>query len=146
MFRDEEHHDRILGRLTPAGHHCGFPGLLHGGILYTALDCLAVWTATLLRDEESVVWVLRSAEVKYLRPAFPGQVLHLSGVLEERTEPWNPTAVRGEAKDEDGTLLVEGFFKLVPLTLDRFKKMARLREIPENWRPFVRNREGPRDR
>jgi len=38
--------------------------------------------------------------------------------------------------DEDGRLLAEGRFKVVPLTPERLKTVSGIEQIPENWRRF----------
>src|SRR5262245_28072250 len=44
----------LRARFTPTENMGGFPGVTHGGAIYTALDCLSTWVATLLgpRSEE----------------------------------------------------------------------------------------------
>lgn len=128
---------RLIGSFNPAAHMTGFPGIVHGGALYTALDCLATWVATVMRPEKPVVWILRSAEVTYHRVAREGQEIALEGAISVAGRMWRPVVVRTQARDRDGELLAEGYFKEVPLDVDRFKKAAGVGAIPATWSRFL---------
>ena len=130
--------DRELhGRLTPTSDHVGFPGITHGGVIYTALDCLSTWVATLLGPNRHAGWLLRSASTVYHRPALEAQPLELTGSIKEQGGSWDPMIVRCEARRTDGTLCVEAEFKVVPLPLEKLVKVAELERIPDNWRVFL---------
>ncbi len=59
----------VQTRFTPAAHHVGFDGLVHGGVLATVADEAMVWAA---------IWVARRScvagelAVRFRRPAAPG--------------------------------------------------------------------------
>jgi acyl-coenzyme A thioesterase PaaI-like protein len=133
--------DRVVGKFDPQSHMTGFPGIVHGGATYTAMDCLATWTAMLLRSEWPVIWILREGTVRYHKPAAPEQPISLAGFIEERTPEWQPIVVRTEARSPDGELLAEGAFRQIPLRPDRFKAVAGIEELPANWRAFLAHRE-----
>jgi len=135
--RDPERDDRLVAHWTPTDDECGFPGLVHGGLLYTAMDCLAAWTVNLLRNEKDAFWILRSASVTYHHPAVPGKPIELNGVIEEAGEEWAPVHIRAEARKPDGTLLVDGTYKMLPIQPDRLKGAIGIDEIPDNWRQFL---------
>lgn len=138
VFRDSEDKTRLIGRLEPKRHMTGFPGMTHGGVIYTALDCLASWTPTILLSEMKAAWVLKSASIKYLRPALGfGSITLSAGLIKGTVSTWQPVSVQAEARDEAGTLLVSGRFKMMPLSVDRFKKVADLDEIPLNWQRLL---------
>jgi acyl-coenzyme A thioesterase PaaI-like protein len=139
LFLDDNTPDTLLGRLDPKHHQTGFPGIVHGGVLYTAMDCLAAWTANALRPKLRVAWILRSAATKYHRPSPPGQLIMLSGRIAEETEYGGPILVHTEARTPDGELIVEGDFKEIPLAPERFRQVAGLHVIPENWEAFFDN-------
>ncbi len=115
----------------------GFPGITHGGVIYTALDCLASWTPTILRSKMKAAWILHSANIRYLRPAREGMPLFLTASIKQEGKQWEPVVVRTRARDEDGRLLAEGRFKVVPLTPERLKTVSGIEQIPENWRRFL---------
>jgi acyl-coenzyme A thioesterase PaaI-like protein len=137
VFRDSSQPDQLMGRLRTTEDLTGFPGITHGGAIYTALDCLACWVATILRPEQQVLWVLRSAEMTYHKPAKPGQTLQLLGKIDLEAEVQRSVVVHAEARDESGDLVAEGRFREVPLTVDQFKRITGLNELPENWRAFI---------
>ncbi len=135
--RDPEDASRIVGAFYPAAHMVGFPGITHGGVIYTALDCLASWTPTILLSEMKAAWILGSAAIRYLRPAAPARPIMLSARIKGGVSKWKPIVVQAQARNETNQLLAEGRFKVVPLTPDRFKTVAGLDEVPENWRHLM---------
>ena len=135
--QDPEDSKRLVGVFHPTSHMIGFPGITHGGAIYSALDCMAFWTPTLLRSEPKAFWILRSANIRYLRPAHEGKPLSLSACIKQEGDQWDPVVVRTEARDEKGRLLVECNFEVVPLPLDTFKRVADIEELPANWSNFL---------
>jgi acyl-CoA thioesterase FadM len=133
IARDDDDPDRLIGTFTPQGHMTGFPGITHGGAIYTALDCMAAWTPMVLRRQTKALWILRSAAITYHRPAHQGRPLLLASWIEEEGGDWEPLTVHSEARGEDGRLLTEGSFKVIPLQPDRFRKIAGIDRLPDNW-------------
>ena len=132
VFRDPANPKRIRGEFNPRHDMIGFPGVTHGGVIYTALDCMASWSGMLLRKTRAI-WILRSATMKYHRPAFQGQPIALSAVIEKEGGPWDAIEVRTEARDAQENLLAEGTFKVIPLPPDKFKAMLGIDKLPEGW-------------
>ena len=136
--RDPTNPDRLLGEFHPQQHMTGFPGITHGGAIYTALDCMASWTGMVLRNTKAI-WILRSATMKYHRPAFQGRTLGLSATLHvEGDDLWTAIEVRAEARDAENNLLAEGAFKVIPLPPEKFKAMTGIPELPGNWEKLFR--------
>jgi acyl-coenzyme A thioesterase PaaI-like protein len=130
--------DRSLhARFTPTQDMIGFPGITHGGAIYTALDCLSTWVATVLGPDRHAAWVLRSASTVYHHPAPAGEPLTLTGRIAEQGGANDPLTVAVEARRQDGTLCVDGAFKVVPLAPDRLTEIAGIEALPENWRAFL---------
>jgi acyl-coenzyme A thioesterase PaaI-like protein len=127
----------LQARFTPADHMAGFPSITHGGVIYTALDCLSTWVATLLGPNRGAAWLLRSAHVTYHKPAAAGSPLTLIGRIKEQGGPWEPVVVQTEARRADGTVCVETEFKVVPLSHARFTELAGIPLLPDNWRAFL---------
>ena len=121
----------------PSPGVAGFPGITHGGAIYTALDCLSTWVSTLLGPNREAAWVLRAATTTYHKPAPPGQPLTLVGTIKHMAGAWDPLIVTTQARRSDGELCVEAEFKVVPLSLDKFKTVAGIPELPANWRFFL---------
>jgi len=136
--RDPDSDGFLRGRFTPppAGM-AGFPGITHGGAIYTALDCLSTWVSTLLGPNREAAWLLRSATTTYHKPAPTGQPLTLIGSIRQQAGVWNPVVVHAEARRADGELCVEAEFKVVPLTHEKFTAVAGIRALPANWRAFL---------
>jgi len=131
--RDPDSPLRLAGTFEPPEHMIGFPGITHGGAIYTALDCMAAWTPTVLRAESKAIWILRSATMTYHLPAPRGRPLALSAWIEKEGATTEPIVVRAQARDAAGNLLAEGSFKVVPLSRERFLQIAGLDHLPENW-------------
>ncbi len=137
VFRDAEDDTRLLGRLDTKTHMTGFPGMIHGGVIYTALDCLSSWVPTILLSEMHAAWVLQSANIKYLRPALGTESIVLSARIETSVPAWQAVSVQAEARNAAGKLLVSGRFKMLPLSVERFKSVAGLDKIPSNWQRLL---------
>ena len=129
--------DELQARFSPSSHMSGFPGITHGGAIYTALDCLSTWVSTLLGPNRSAAWILRSATTKYHKPAPAGQALTLTGRIKEQSGVWDPLIVATQAHRPDGELCVEAEFKVVPLPVDKLLSIAGLPELPANWQYFL---------
>jgi acyl-coenzyme A thioesterase PaaI-like protein len=138
VFREPVNRERLRGRFTPTERSAGFPNIAHGGSVYTALDCMSTWTATLLRKERGAVWILRSANVTYHSPVPLGRPVNLVGRIVSQRGAWQPVEVRAEARAGDGEILVDGTFKVVPLNVERFKKLAGIDELPAGYEEFLR--------
>lgn len=143
VARDPDSADTLRGTFTPREHMAGFPGITHGGALYTALDCLSTWVATLLGPNRHAAWLLRSAATTYHSPAPTDQPVSLLGRIVERADPWDPIVVRTEARRGDGTLCVEAEFKVVPLSTERLKQLTGVEELPANWSAFLAGHADP---
>jgi acyl-coenzyme A thioesterase PaaI-like protein len=131
----------LLGRFAPTADMAGFPGITHGGAIFTALDCLSTWVATLLGPNRGAGWILRSASTVFQKPAPAGEPLTLSGRIKEQGGSWDPLTVRTEARRADGMLCVEAEFKVVPLSPERLVAIAGLERFPDNWRIFLAGKE-----
>jgi acyl-CoA thioesterase FadM len=137
VHQDPDSGQILQARFTPADHMAGFPSITHGGAIYTALDCLSTWVATLLGPNRGAAWLLRSAQVTYHKPAATGSPLTLIGRIKEQGGPWEPLVVLTEARRSDGAVCVEAEFKVVPLSHARFTAVAGIQELPANWRAFL---------
>lgn len=127
----------LRARFNPSSGMAGFPGLTHGGAIYSALDCLSTWVSTLLGPNRAAAWILRSATTTYHKPAPAGQPLTLVGTIKHQAGAWDPVIVATRAIRQDGEVCVEAEFKVVPLPLEKFKAIAGVEEIPSNWQWFL---------
>ena len=137
VFGDPGTDRELRARFVPRSDMVGFPGITHGGAIFTALDCLSTWVATLLGPNRSAGWILRSASTVFHKPAPQGEPLALVGYIEKQGGAWDPLTVRAEARRGDGALCVEAEFKVVPLSHERLAEVAGVERLPENWRAFL---------
>lgn len=143
VFRDPENGDQLLGRFQTSRNTTGFPGITHGGAIYTAMDCMASWVPTILRSEIKAAWVLRSANIKYLRPALAGIRISLFGLIIREGKKGEPVMVQIKARNPKGDLFAEGRFRVVPLSMKRFKEISGIDPLSENWKVLLDDREPP---
>ena len=137
IVRDPGSDDLLRAHFVPSEHLVGFPGITHGGAIFTALDCLSTWVATLLGPNREAGWILRSAQTTFHKPAAIGKPLTLTGKVKEHFGPWDPMTVHTEARDAASDLCVECDFKVVPLTPEKLTRIAGLADMPDNWRFFL---------
>jgi acyl-coenzyme A thioesterase PaaI-like protein len=135
--RDPGDRSRLTGTFRPAEDMIGFPGITHGGAIYSTLDCMAFWTAAVQCSHLRACWILREANIRYLRPAHQGNPLALVSWLEKNDADWEPVTVRCEARDENNRALARGSFEVVPLPPKKFNKVANIDELPENWKHLL---------
>ncbi|MEW8659062.1 MAG: hotdog fold domain-containing protein [Candidatus Thiodiazotropha endolucinida] len=136
VSRDPANTERIMGEFQARDHMIGFPGITHGGTIYTALDCMATWSGMVLRGTKAM-WVLRSAEMKYHRPAMQSEPLSLSATITSEGGEWDAIEVTAEARDPKGNLLAGGVFKVIPVPPEKFKIMTGIDELPEGWAEWL---------
>ena len=130
--------EKVLNaRFTPSDEMVGFPGIVHGGAIYTALDCLSTWVATLLGPNRGAAWILRSANTTYHNPARAGEALELRGWVTMEIGKWDPLTVHTEARRADDAVCAEAEFKVVPLATKKLLSIAGIDELPDNWRYFL---------
>lgn len=72
-MRFELQGDRCLGHYTPTEEHCGWRGVTHGGLLFTALDeVMANWLWL-----QGLAGFTARSEVRYRAPVATGTALRL---------------------------------------------------------------------
>ena len=111
VFRQDG--QKVWTEFTPGVEHQGYPGVTHGGILYTLLD-ETVGRAAFLRE----MWVMTARmQVRYRHPVATGTRLRIEGEI---------TRVRGRVVEAqgrvtlpDGTVAAEasGLFMEIPAAL-----------------------------
>ncbi|HSC96545.1 MAG TPA: hotdog fold domain-containing protein [Burkholderiales bacterium] len=135
IFRDPGSASRLLGTYRPRATQIGFPQIVHGGLQFTALDCMAAWTVLILRNPGKMMPITKSATTRYLAPATLGTELALSAeVMGESASPREPLLIRCGIRDPAGVVLTEIDFEYVLLPLERFMKAVGLNAMPEHFR------------
>jgi uncharacterized protein (TIGR00369 family) len=93
---------RVMTEFTPSEWHQGWPGYVHGGILFTLLDEAMGYTFY----PDGVDGVTAKAEVRFRRPAPIGEVLIVEAAVFKRTKRLIES--RATISLRDGTLVAEG--------------------------------------
>ena len=92
---DFEVNDRsVTVDFTPHEHHQGYGGVLHGGIVATALDEVMAWSAMLI---EGVAVVTGTLALRYPKPTPSSGMLRLTGTVDGRSG--SRLFLRGELRD-----------------------------------------------
>jgi acyl-CoA thioesterase FadM len=138
VYAEDGKVDELFGTFYPPDYAIGFPGVTHGGAIYTVFDCIAAWVPTYFRSEMKAVWMLNKAEMEYMAPSFQGNMIKLHAAIASEGDKWTPISVSVQALNESGDLLALGKFTFVPLSAERFKFVSGLSELPPNWAAFLR--------
>jgi len=135
IFRDGAREDRLVGSYRPRATAGGFPQIVHGGLQFTALDCMAGWTVFILRSTGKMIPLTRSANVRFHRPARLGTELALSAeVTREAATGRDPLLIHTEIRDVEGAPLTEIDFEYVMLPQERFMKAVGIDAMPDSYR------------
>ena len=135
IFRDAANASRLVGTYRPRETQIGFPQIVHGGLQFTALDCMAGWAVFVLRQPGRMMPLTKSAATRFLKPATVGAELALSvEVVREAASPRDPLLIRGEIRDAAGVVLTEIDFEYVLLPQERFMKAVGLNAMPDSYR------------
>ena len=104
---------------TPAVHHIGFEGIIHGGLLSTVLDEAMVWAATWSGKRFCVAGEMN---VRFRHSTSSGQNLRVTAAVTSARS----RLIEAEAfiRDSAGKLLVEATGKYVPLGVDRHREFV----------------------
>ncbi len=128
-----EQDDRVWTEFTPAEQHQGYPGLMHGGLLYTILDEVTGRAAYLRKT-----WVYSGkVEVRYHKPASIGETLRFSGrIISDRSRAME---LEGEARfAKDGTLVATARGLFMKLTDAQLEEAERAISFPPGEEPRAR--------
>lgn len=111
---------KVWTELTPADHHQGWPGVLHGGIVSAVLD-ETIGRVAFLHDR----WVQTARlSVRFVKPAPLGQRLRATGELTRDNR--RLMEMRGElVVVETGELVAEATGTFVPLPNEARDALAR---------------------
>ena len=117
-FRIED--QRAVAEFQPRAEHQGYPGLVHGGLIATALDEAMGWAMYTLG-----VWaVTGKMEVKYRQPLPLDAKATVSGEVIRNRGRW--LEVRGEVRSAGGKLIAESHGLFMRLPQERVAEMERV--------------------
>jgi uncharacterized protein (TIGR00369 family) len=109
----------VRADFVPEPHHAGFRGIVHGGIVATALDEAMFWAAAATKKKFCLAAELN---VRFLKKVSVGQRLTIVARFEaDRGRLWESSA---ELRDEAGTIYARATCKQVPMTLADMKHAA----------------------
>ena len=134
IFRDPGSASRLFGTYRPRATQIGFPQIVHGGLQFTALDCMAAWTVLILRNPGKLMPLTRSATTRYLAPATLGTELALSAEVIGEAAPREPLLIRCAIRDAASVVLTEIDFEYVLLPQERFLKAVGMEAMPDSYR------------
>ncbi len=101
----------VRTRFTPRAEHVGFQQVVHGGIVSTLLDEIMVWACAVATRRFAFCAELK---VRFVKPARPGEELHVSGELlaNRRNRVYEAKA---KLKNPAGELLAVATGKYLPI-------------------------------
>ena len=135
IFRDPGNANRLVGTYRPRATQTGFPQIVHGGLQFTALDCMAAWVVLILRQPGGMMPITKSATTRFLTPARVGTELALAAeVIGEAASPRDPLLIRCAIRDGAGVVLTEIDFEYILLPQERFLRAVGLNAMPEHFR------------
>lgn len=137
VFRDDNNPSRLVGRFFPRPTAIGFPHIVHGGLQFTALDCMAGWVMLVLRRAGQHVPLTVSAQMRFLRAAKVGEELHLSAEVKgEPAGPRDPTPIHTELRGAAGELYSQADFDYVQVPEASFRRLIGIDALPDHYRQF----------
>lgn len=135
IFRDGESPNRLVGRFVPRPTANGFPHIVHGGLQFTALDCMAGWVMLILRSPGKSVPLTVSATMRFQRAAKLGEELLLSAeVVREAAAPKDPLLIHTELRSGQGELYSQADFEYVLLAEPSFRRVVGVDVMPDSYR------------
>lgn len=135
VYRDGDRTDRLVGSYTPRESHAGFPRIVHGGLQFTGLDCMAAWLMLTLRAQGPMMPLTTKASIRFKRPVLVDEPLTLTACTErEAPSAREPVLIHTELRNAGGEVLSEADFEYVLLPAAQFQKLVGLDELPDAFR------------
>jgi acyl-coenzyme A thioesterase PaaI-like protein len=135
IFRDGDSRNRLVGHFSPRPTASGFPHIVHGGLQFTALDCMAGWVMLVLRSPGRSMPLTVSATMRFQRAAKVGEALSLSAeVVREAAGPKEPLLIHTELRSSGGELYSQADFEYVLLPEASFKRVVGVDTLPDSYR------------
>ncbi|MBI1743729.1 PaaI family thioesterase [Candidatus Acetothermia bacterium] len=118
-FFIEDNEDNIVkAEFTPKENQLGYPGVVHGGVVSAIMDEIMGWPLTLLTKCLSVTTQL---QIRFLKPVTIGQTYIVSAhAVNAERKLWKG---RGEVRDKQGTLYIEGTGIYMPYSAEETQQM-----------------------
>lgn len=100
-------------RLRARGHHCGYEGVVHGGVVAAALDETMAWAATQAMERMCLTGELT---VRYLKPTPAGRDLTVAAEATDSNR--RMTRTRARLEDADGVVYARAEGRFLPMTVE----------------------------
>lgn len=113
--------DVVRGTFRPRDFLCGYPGILHGGILASVADEVMWWAASWKRASSCVTVELN---VKYLKPAPTDQEFELTAQV--KREKKRIVEVEGEVRGKDGQVYAAAWGKYLIFSREKNREKISL--------------------
>jgi len=111
----------VKAEFIPDSRHQGFPGIVHGGIIFSILDELMGRTAVI---NKGVLTLTVEIKIKYRKKAHLGKKIIFNAYMVK--DKGRIIETEAQACLEDRTLLAEAWGKFFVIPQDRQKEMERL--------------------
>ena len=134
IHRDGDRTDRLVGIYRPRATAAGFPGIVHGGAQFTALDCMAGWAAFILRNDPLKGMPLTTtATMRFKKGARVADDLRLYAEIAREAEGKAPFLIKTGIVGPDGEVLSEADYEYVLVPQDKFKRVAGIDQLPDHY-------------
>jgi len=112
------HDGRVETSFVPRPEHCGYRGVVHGGVLTAVLDECMGWTIIGRRKTMSITAELT---LRFKKRAMAGQRLFVSAECVDCRS--RLMTARGQITDEEGNVLCTGQGKFIPLNEEEIREV-----------------------
>lgn len=127
LFRED---GAVETEFLPQMEHCGYQGIVHGGILGALLDETMGWACCVRGGRLCLTADLR---LRFLRSVPRGRKIIVRGEAVERRQGfWR---AQGQIRDEEGTLFVRGEGLYSPMSRERTEEILRCLLFDEDTLP-----------
>lgn len=117
IYQDDK---KVKAEFIPESRHQGFPGIVHGGILFSILDELMGRTAVV---NKGVITLTVEISIKYRKKAPLGKkIIFTAQMVKDRGRMIEAEA---QACLEDGTLLTEAWGRFILISPEMQKEVER---------------------
>jgi acyl-coenzyme A thioesterase PaaI-like protein len=125
--------EAVKTEFSPKANQLGYPGVVHGGIISAIMDEVMGWPMSVLRGRLGMTTQL---QIRFLKPVKFGQTYLISAfTVDAERRLWKG---RGEWRDPQGTLYVEGLGTYMPFSTEETQKMdPHLTYLPGDLKVFA---------
>ena len=140
IYRDGDRDDRLVGEYSPRGSQQSLPGIVHGGIQFTVLDCMAGWIVFGLRADQRKMPITLNAKIRYRKPARLYEAMTLAAevvsmeITGEGPKRKEIITIHAETRDLENDILSEADFSYMAMPESQFCQVVGIAELSEPYR------------